>query len=140
VFPESRQEFRRHELDQLHPWFDAVGAKLQLAAPVVFAAQIALEEVVGNIARHALPPGDPQPIVVSAAGSPEHLVLVVEDEGPPFDPTRAPVPPPPADLATAEPGGHGLRLLRYYCPDLRYERRDDRNILTMQFRVNPALG
>jgi serine/threonine-protein kinase RsbW len=137
VFPESRQEFRRHELDQLHPWFDAAGAELHLASPVVFAAQIALEEVVGNIARHALPPGDLRPIAVSAVISSEHLVLVVEDEGPPFDPTRAAVPPRPADLATAEPGGQGLRLLRHYCPDLRYQRRDDRNVLTMQFRLNP---
>ena len=135
---EFRCVFRRDELDRLHPWFDAVGAELHLAAPLAFAVQVAIEEAAGNIARHALRPGDLRPIVMSVTGSQEYLILVVEDEGPPFDPTSAPVSPRPADIATAEPGGHGLRLLRHYCPDLRYQRRDGRNVLTMRFRLHPT--
>ena len=106
-----------------------------MAAPLVFAAQVGLDEAAGNVARYALRPSDPRPVMVSVTGRLEYLILMVEDEGPRLDPTSAPVSPRPPDTGRAEPGGHGLRLLRHYCPDLRYQRR---NALTMRFRLHPA--
>jgi hypothetical protein len=43
----------------------------------------------------------------------------------------------PASLLEAEAGVLGLVLLHHYCQGLVYERLNDRNRLTMQFRLPP---
>ena len=93
--------------------------------------QVVLEEVVANVARHAYPPGRPGPVQVVFDADPEKTSLTVTDSGLAFDPTAAPLPAPdPTRL-----GGWGLGLIRRYCPDMTYIRRNGHNRLTLSFSL-----
>jgi len=62
-------------------------------------------------------------------------VIEVDDNGAPFDPTAAPMRVAADNLADVRIGGRGLTLIRGCCEDVRYERRDSRNQLTLSFRL-----
>ena len=92
--------------------------------------QVALEEVVLNIATHGFPTGTSGEIAVSLHAAPDAVALIVEDPGPEFDPSTAPAPSRPISL---EPGGLGLTLLRHYCKHISYDRAGEHNRLTLRF-------
>ncbi|MDR2488951.1 MAG: ATP-binding protein [Desulfovibrio sp.] len=102
-----------------------------LPGPLAFKAQVVLEELFVNIVKHAYrEKGGPVRIALKAEkGS---LSLRVEDEGPAFDPLAAETPDLQKRFAEGVPGGAGLVLLRSMAEDLRYARRDGRNILKMR--------
>jgi len=121
------------DLARLHPWFDRAAAAAALPAAMLNGMQVALEEAVANIAMHAYPADAPGPIAVRLTRLAGGAALTVEDEGPPFDPTGAVPRPRAASILDAEPGGHGLALIRHYCREVTYERDGRRNRLTMRF-------
>jgi serine/threonine-protein kinase RsbW len=108
------------DLGRLYPWLDDAAAARQVPRPTVQKMHVAGE------------------ITIRLLASPEAAALVVEDAGPAFDPTMAAPRPRAASLQEARPGGLGLTLLRHYCSDIGYERRDDRNRLTLRFPLTPA--
>jgi serine/threonine-protein kinase RsbW len=126
------------DLGRLYPWLDDAAAARQVPRPTVQKMHVALEEAVLNVAMHAYGPGAGGEITIRLLASPEAAALVVEDAGPAFDPTMAAPRPRAASLQEARPGGLGLTLLRHYCSDIGYERRDDRNRLTLRFPLTPA--
>lgn len=94
---------------------DAPGARVINRLEVVF------EEVIANIVRHGFEAGADQAIVVTVARGPKHIDLVFEDEGRPFDVTRAVDPPRPTSIETAPIGGLGVPLIHKLAAALRYE-------------------
>ncbi len=72
-------ELQRGELDLLHPWLERAPPRCTCRARPAFGVQLALEEAVANLARHALLPTDDRPIVVVARGDRDAFTLVVED-------------------------------------------------------------
>ncbi len=99
---------------------------------VRFQVELAFEELVTNVARHAYD-GRPESsaridaeITVDAAT----LRLRIEDDGPPFDPAGAPMPALPISLTQAAVGGLGIRFIRASTTRLDHERIDGRNRTT----------
>lgn len=97
-------------------------ADLALDAITLHRLEVLFEEVVSNIVRHGFQPGGAHLICVLVDPAADRVRFVFEDDGADFDPLSHPEPPRPADLATAEPGGLGLPLIRRLASDLRYER------------------
>ncbi len=122
------------DLARLYPWLDAAAARL-LPAAIVQKMHVALEEAVMNVAMHAYAPGEAGEITIRLHADPDAAALVIEDAGPAFDPTAATPRPRATSLEAARPGGLGLTLLRHYCRDISYERAEDRNRLTLRFRL-----
>jgi serine/threonine-protein kinase RsbW len=119
-------------LARLYPWLEAAAAGLP--DKLRHDMHVALEEAVVNVAMHALPADARDGIVVrlERAAGPVLVgaVLVVEDNGTAFNPVAAP------DASGRDaPGGLGLKLLRHFCRDVRYERAEGVNRLTMRFRA-----
>ncbi len=121
------------ELSKLYPWLDAEATVRAIPNALTQKMQVALEEAVMNVAMHAYGPGGDGEITVRLEMPGDAATLVIEDTGPAFDPTTATERPAPTSLAEARPGGLGLKLLRHFCPDIGYERVDDRNCLTLRF-------
>ena len=118
---------------QLYPWLEEVALRHGVPDAALFGVHVALEEAVVNAAMHGVAPGEAVDIVVSFRVEPEALEVVVEDGGAAFD-TAAAVPVAPSvRLQEDRPGGLGLTLLHRFCKDLRYERRQERNFLTLRF-------
>ena len=66
------------------------------------------------------------------------MFLIVMDNGVPFDPTARQPRELDASLDDARIGGHGLRLMRHYLRDIRYERTDGWNRLTLVAGIDEA--
>ena len=94
----------------------------------------AFDEILSNVVRHGLQ-GRPGLIEVTISRDGEYVRAEVADEAEPFDPLLAPAPDTSAALEARLPGGLGIALVRALTDDVHYERRDDRNRLTMKWRV-----
>jgi serine/threonine-protein kinase RsbW len=125
------------DLHQIYPWLEQATADGGIVGDRMARMQVALEEAVTNVARHGFDPGAVGMITVRLRHEPDAVVLEVEDNGVRYDPTAAPIPRRPKHLSDAVPGSWGLGLIRRFCPSIAYERRGEKNHLTMRF---PAAG
>lgn len=95
-------------------------------------AELCLDELVTNVIRY----GAARTLTVSVERAGLDLEIAIEDDGRPFDPTAAVLPPLPHTLEEAVPGGRGLLLVRSIAPTIRYERRDEANRVTLAFPLD----
>jgi anti-sigma regulatory factor (Ser/Thr protein kinase) len=126
------------ELTRTQIWLAERAEHHQLASTLVYALDVCLEEAISNIARHgAVGPGE-QSVDLALEVAADKVRLVIEDEGPPFDPTQA-APPALADrIEEASIGGLGIHLMQRLSSSLVYQRRHDRNCLTLEFARSSA--
>jgi len=120
-------------LSGLYGWLDAAVEGQDLPADQRHAMHVVLEEAAMNVVMHACPPGESGDLAIRFFVEPGAAVLILDHGGAAFDPTAAVPPPSPAGPAEMAPGGLGLVLMRRFCPDIAYERRDGRNRLTLRF-------
>jgi serine/threonine-protein kinase RsbW len=97
--------------------------------------EIALEEAFINVATHGALPGRPAQVTVSLQREGEQLTLVIEDDGPAFDPLKLPVPDVRAPLEERRVGGLGVHLVRQLMDAVSYERDGSRNRLRLRKRI-----
>jgi anti-sigma regulatory factor (Ser/Thr protein kinase) len=120
-------------------WFRDSAASIGVAVERRADAELCLDELVTNVVRHGGVGARPLTVTVALVGEPGALVVVVEDDGPPFDPRQVPLPRFASSLEEAPLGGRGVFLVRSISDELRYERRDGRNRVTVVFRkVKPS--
>ena len=123
------------EINKLSEFVEEIGNELSLAPDVVFNLNLVLEEAVVNIINYAYPKEDHQSIYLSATLHEGSIILVLTDTGVEFDPTMA----PEADItlsAEERPiGGLGIFLIRQIMNEVRYDRIDGKNILTMEKKL-----
>ena len=96
---------------------------------------LAVEEAVVNVMNYAYSDGTQGHILLEAMADEQELTFVLRDNGIPFDPTQS----PEVDVTLPAPqrriGGLGIHLIRHYMDEVRYERRDGQNILTMKKKL-----
>jgi anti-sigma regulatory factor (Ser/Thr protein kinase) len=113
---------------------DDLAATHRLAPDVVADIQVALDEVVTNIVRHAS--GDHAPeIRVRLTVHPEVFEAEVEDDGAPFDPLTIPPPDRSSPLRERRVGGLGIHFVRNLMSEVTYMRVDNRNRLVLWRRL-----
>src|SRR5262245_28131098 len=106
--------------------------------PTRHAVTLVIEEAVSNVIRHGWDDGGTHVLDLEVSVMNGYVVLTVEDDGAPFDPTAASLPAPGADLESRAPGGMGLHLLRRTADHLAYRRAAGRNRLEIGLRIGPA--
>ena len=94
----------------------------------------ALDEILSNVVRHGF---RDRPGLIDVTISREGNVVRAEvaDDAGPFNPLLAPAPDTSGPLEARTVGGLGIALVRALTDDLRYERRGDRNRLTLTWRI-----
>ena len=120
-------------LQALDPWLEDLRQRFTISDEMAFAIRLCLEEAVSNVVNHAHIGDAGEPIAVSVTDTPDELVFVVVDGGPPFDPRTVAPPAEVTDLETAPIGGQGINLIRSFASRFDYERRDERNRLSLGF-------
>jgi anti-sigma regulatory factor (Ser/Thr protein kinase) len=98
--------------------------------------ELALEEVFMNVVMHGSRASQPR-VEVRLAASDADITLVVEDEGPAFDPLSVPPPESAASLEQRPVGGLGVFLVRQMMDTVEYQRLTCRNQLRMTRRIHP---
>ena len=119
------------QIPTLAEWVDELGIPMELNMPI----NLALEEAVSNVMLYAYPGRNDGKVFVEFAKAKdeqgEKLIFTISDSGIPFDPTAK----PEADITlSAEDraiGGLGIHLVRKLMDVIRYERQDEKNILTL---------
>lgn len=123
------------EIGRLEQFIEDVGDAYSLAPEVVFNLNLVLEEAVVNIINYAYPKDEHELIYLSANMVDGSVVFILTDTGMEFDPTLA----PDADITLSaderEIGGLGIFLIRQIMNEVRYERIDGKNILTLSKKL-----
>ena len=119
------------EISRLAQFVDEVGEEFALTPDVIFNLNLVLEEAVANVINYAYPKEEHQHIYLSASLHEGSIVFVLTDTGKEFDPTMA----PEADITlSAEDrpiGGLGIFLIRQIMNEVKYERIEGKNVLTL---------
>ena len=136
--PDQSSETRRivlhndiKEVPQLAEFVETVAEEKQVPIEVATSLNLALEEAVVNVMLYAYPEGTRASVEVEAMLAPDSLTFRIIDSGKPFDPTAAPEVNLNAGVEERPIGGLGIHLVRTIMDEVSYERRDDKNILTM---------
>ena len=101
---------------------------------------LALEEVVSNVMLYAYPGRTDGKVfvefneVINENG--KQLIFTVSDSGVPFDPTQKEEADITLSAEEREIGGLGIHLVRQLMDDIRYNRVDDKNYLTLVKNLN----
>jgi anti-sigma regulatory factor (Ser/Thr protein kinase) len=114
-------------------WVDDLVPVLGLSAKTTYALQLCLEEVVVNVVSYAFEPGATHDVHVVLSREGQTLQAEITDDGRPFNPLAQAEPKPPKDLASAQIGGLGLKLVRSFAGSIDYQRCDATNRLTLTF-------
>ena len=96
-----------------------------------FQAELVFEEIVTNVIRYGYDDQELHLVDVTVSVDDTDVVMVVSDDGKPFNPLERAEPALPHSLAEAQVGGLGIMLVRKAARDVSYERRDGRNHLTV---------
>jgi anti-anti-sigma factor len=101
------------------------------------AVGLSVDEIVSNIFLHAYR-GGPGPMDIALTHDGGELTVVVEDEGPPFDPTRYVPPGLRVPLARRPQGKIGLLFVKHMMDKIVYERSGATNRLRMVKRLKSS--
>ena len=123
------------EVSRLYEFIEKVGNDFSLTPDIVFNLNLVLEEAVVNIINYAYPKEDHQHIYLSAKMRDDSIVLVLTDTGKEFDPTAAPEADVTLSADEREIGGLGIFLIRQIMNEVKYERIEGKNVLTLEKKI-----
>ena len=119
------------QISRLPAFMDGVARMAGLEPSLKSRLNLALEEAVSNVILYAYPKGTDGLVDIDAVLDGKSLIFTVSDGGKPFDPTGQAEADVHADVRDRKIGGLGIHLVREIMDTVRYERKGDRNILTM---------
>ena len=124
-----------NEICRLNQFVDELGEEFSLAPDIVFNLNLVLEEAVVNIINYAYPKEEHETIYLSAKLLEGSIVLVLTDTGKEFDPTLVPEADITLSAEEREIGGLGIFLIRQIMNEVKYERIEGKNVLTMEKKL-----
>ena len=108
-----------------------------LPSQVAYAVNLAIDELLTNTITAGYRDDDPHRIEIVLREEADALVVIIVDDGVPFDPTQAA--PAPESEGALEQGafeGLGLLLVRQMTDDVEYRRLQGCNIVTLTKRMD----
>jgi anti-sigma regulatory factor (Ser/Thr protein kinase) len=130
-----------NRLDALMPAIEELSRCLEqwgADANACYLAQLAVEELGTNIIKYGYDDQAEHLICLSAICEQSVFRICLEDDGHEFNPCLTPEPDPDLSLQERTPGGWGLSLVRRMLSGMKYERRGNRNVLSLMVPRVPA--
>ena len=113
---------------ELEKWDCPVKTSMQIS--------MAVEEIFVNIASYAYPPEVADGKVwVKTEIHQQSITVTISDAGAPYDPLQKPDPDLSMDVEDRQHGGFGIFMVKNAMDDVRYERKDGHNILTIKKKI-----
>ena len=123
------------EISRLYEFVEEVGNDFELSPDIVFNLNLVIEEAVVNIINYAYPKEEHESIYLSARMHEGSIVLVLTDTGKEFDPTAAPEADVTLSADDRQIGGLGIFLIRQIMNEVKYERIEGKNVLTLEKKL-----
>jgi len=121
---------------QLPAFIDAVAKDAALDTSQTMSLNLAIEEAVVNVMEYAYPEGTKGTVNIVATIADDVLSFVISDSGKPFDPTAKAEVDTTLSAEERPIGGLGIHLVRQIMDDIAYERKDNKNILTLKKKLD----
>ena len=144
---EIRTDAQPEKLYIVLDFLDGILEECGCPAGIKIKLEVAVEEIFVNIAHYAYTPdvGDAEITVevtddrvakmTFADDSGRVLTLIFEDTGIPYDPLAKPDPDITLSAEERQIGGLGIFMVKKSMDSMEYERRDDKNILTIKKKL-----
>ena len=120
------------ELEALYQLLNKFGQAAGLTEACITDVNICLDELFTNIVSYGFEDDLEHIIQVTMNLDNQVLTLSIEDDGIPFNPLEKKDPEVPADLIDVRIGGLGIHIVRKLMDDIRYNRKQGRNKLTLK--------
>ena len=123
------------EISRLYEFIEELGNEFSLSPDIVFNLNLVLEEAVVNVINYAYPKEEHESIYLSARMHDGSIILVLTDTGKEFDPTAAPEADVTLSADERQIGGLGIFLIRQIMNEVKYERIEGKNVLTLEKKL-----
>ncbi len=119
------------EIAVVNETFEAFAKEFGIPATIAMKFNVIFEELLNNIVTYAYSDGDEHDIEVRMGLAGNRLTVIITDDGVPFNPLSAEAPDTDLSLEDREIGGLGIHLVRNLIDDVTYQRRIDKNVMTL---------
>ena len=106
-----------------------------IPSDIEYDLNLALDEMIGNVAQHAFPKDEEHHFTVQITVSKEEFVACIEDDGVEFNPIEHPMPDLDAPLGERKQGGLGIYLARQIMTSVEYQRLEGKNVVTLRKKL-----
>jgi sigma-B regulation protein RsbU (phosphoserine phosphatase) len=125
-------------IPQLAEFVDTVSEAVGLDMGTTMQMNLAMEEAVVNVMNYAYPADVKGTVDIEAKAGDGWLQFIISDSGTAFDPTAKGEVDTTLSAEERGIGGLGIHLIRQIMDSIEYERKDDRNVLTLTKKVKGA--
>lgn len=123
------------ELNRIAEFIETMGEERGFDMALTMNLNLALEEAVSNIILYAYPEKLGEEICIKCVEVNDGVIFTISDGGVEFDPTKV----EEADISlSAEErgiGGLGIFLIRQIMDEVKYERIENKNVLTIKKKI-----
>ncbi len=124
------------ELERLCCKLQEIGARLGISPRCLFEVNLILDELFTNIISYGfVDAGEEHAVRIAFTVAGDRLVVVVRDDGIPFNPIARRSPELPCAIEDCQIGGLGIHLIKNLVDEVSYRRSDGTNILTFKKRL-----
>lgn len=119
------------ELPKLAEEIEKLANKWELSQTLAMNINLVIEEAVTNIIFYAFAEGEKHEINITVSVNNNKLVIIITDNGIPFDPLTHQKPDITLPAEERTVGGLGIFLMRQIMDKMHYTRNKNQNILTL---------
>ena len=123
------------ELDTLCEQLERFGHSIGLSPKCIFEANLALDELFTNIINYGFADQNEHIIKITIDHRDDKLVFSIEDDGVPFNPTKARTPDLECSIEECKIGGLGIHLAKNLMDEVCYQRCKNKNVLTLKKNI-----
>lgn len=124
------------EIIRITQFIEELGLTLQLPSGITMSVNLAIEEAISNIIRHAYPLGKQSDIILRVNISPGLLTFLIIDDGLSFDPSQKTSTEETVPLEQRLTEGLGLFLIRRTMDEIEYNVIEGRNHLVLKKNID----
>jgi len=128
------------KLLNINQWLDNLADQGSLSKSSLFAMKLCCEETFMNIVMHSyqhentVVQEEDKVVNLAVERSTEDIILLIEDNGVPFNPLENEEKIIPTDLNDVQIGGLGISLMKKFSKSIHYEPKNIGNRLIFQFQ------
>lgn len=124
------------ELDQLQSDLSRFGVNNGLNKKVIFQLTLVTEELFTNIITYGYEDAKEHRIIFSLSCEDNEVRIQVEDDALPFNLLEAQSPDFENGIEDRQIGGLGIHLTRKLMDEITYERKDNKNLITLRKKID----
>lgn len=119
------------EIESVKNRFKEFAEEVNLETSIRRKLSLVFDELVNNVISYAYEDDDQHTILLTFVKAGDRLIVTIEDDGMPFNPFEAPAPDTSSEIDDRPIGGLGIHLVRTLMDKASYNRKVDRNVVTL---------